>query len=114
MQTWISITLDKHLAGRSSAFGERAVDHAALQFERDARVDLAVVHGEGLDRPERRKGDVVCGLLEAFKTRTIHYDQDKKRFSMKESSTARDSGSVENIIKSLIAARWPPHARNVA
>ena len=59
------------------------------------------------------KGDVVCGLLEAFKTRTLHYDQDKKRFSMKESSTTRDSGSVENIIKSLIAARWP-HTRNVA
>ena len=33
---------------------------------------------------------------------------------MKEGSTARDSGSVENIIKSLIAARWPPHARNIA
>ena len=72
----------------------------------------------GISRNPETKGDVVCGLLglllEAFKTRTIHYDQDKKRFSMKESSTARDSGSVENIIKSLIAARWPPHARNVA
>ncbi|KAK7253935.1 hypothetical protein SO694_00003452 [Aureococcus anophagefferens] len=52
------------------------------------------------------KGDVVCGLLEAFKTRTLHYDQDKKRMSIKETSTAKDSGSVENIIESLIAARW--------
>ncbi|KAH8063090.1 phytanoyl-CoA dioxygenase [Aureococcus anophagefferens] len=35
------------------------------------------------------KGDVVCGLLEAFKTRTLHYDQDKKRMSIKETRRRR-------------------------
>ena len=37
-------------------------------------------------------------MLEAFKTRQMHWDQDKKRMSIKDSS----------------AARWPPRARNVA
>ena len=50
-------------------------------------------------------GDVVCGLLEAFKQQKMHFDASTGRLSMTTASTARDSAGIKSLLKALKKAK---------